>query len=706
MVFPPSTLKWFDYLVGRTSSDGTWPKSVWHEPLSALDANVGKFEEFVFEVAVARDDGAILVAEPEGKVRFVHNLRVVKDSGKDHLVIGVSGLGHTPTPVVIDSDAVKGELGPRTRLATKAPSLDDLVRAKSAGEFKSVKAGEDGEVLAERYQEAVGIFWIHPKLWKWMPTTPIPGEDLAWTLLQNFGMDSVKEGEGDDGVIGYAPSEEQKELKNFLTWLWMVANRVVKSSTKEFNGSPTVDQAFFEMGMKLKAPPEGTSASNPVQINTGEAPTVPANDAALRDALRAMATVQEEVLKNQVRDRERKKMTHRYTDENKELFRLLAAKNWQDLDSEVTRFTERLLSDKDPARALEYVQGEVERMELPCVLNTGCLVQFFSQGYVSRDFRVTPSGITLFMCRPKTVPKALPQKEREFLIRSAFGGEDLGDEGVKMFAKTDLYIPKTSDELQKQLETLLGLLKLLNGEENIAIQGYQLGLGQIIKHQTSLAMIEAQENKGMWAKLAFMMDTTFQSFLRNFLDVIAVTPTGESAIEAGREQLQWEMSNDIASIFALVKFGHLPQLHMPAVIMSSQSTRGERTPTSPASNPTGSNESDTPSRRGTLWHAKNPAPVAAWKLPAQWTMVFDFENPRKRPFCMGWPKAAHHRTGDTEYLCIRYQTEGICRKACRLAHKPSNLLTREEKEVIESKIREGVAFYEQERANAANGTSS
>lgn len=132
-----------------------------------------------------------------------------------------------------------------------------------------------------------------------------------------------------------------------------------------------------------------------------------------------------------------------------------------------------MLSNKDPVRALDYVQGQIKRMDLPCTLNnSGCLVQFFPRGYCSREFQVTPSGITLFMCHPKTVPKAM----------------------------------------------------------------------------------------------------TFQTFLRKLVNIIATAPTGTSPITIGRESLQWEMSNDIASIFALVKFGHLPKLNMPVSIVNSATT--------------------------------------------------------------------------------------------------------------------------------------
>lgn len=194
-----------------------------------------------------------------------------------------------------------------------------------------MKAGDDGEVFTVEDQEAMGIFWVHPKLWKHMPTSPISGEEMAWGLLKNFKRDVIEE-DSDELAMSYAPSEEHQELKKLLVWLWMVANRVVKSATKGFDGAKEVDQALFEVGAKFKMPPEGTSASNPVVINAGGT----ANDTALRDAIQAMATVQEEVLKNQVKDRERKMMTHRYMDENEDLFRVLSAKDWNDTEPELT----------------------------------------------------------------------------------------------------------------------------------------------------------------------------------------------------------------------------------------------------------------------------------------------------------------------------------------------------------------------------------
>jgi hypothetical protein len=146
-------------------------------------------------------------------------------------------------------------------------------------------------------------------------------------------------------------------------------------------------------------------------------------------------------------------MTHRLTDKGRKLFQMLSATDWADYEPTVPRFTEKLLADKDVGKALQYVQAEVERGRWSCVLSNNCLVQFFSQGYVGSDYQTTPSGVTIFMCRP--------QKEKEFINRSTFGKVDLGDEGVKLFAKSDLHIPKSFDELAKQLDCTVKFLQLL-----------------------------------------------------------------------------------------------------------------------------------------------------------------------------------------------------------------------------------------------------
>ena len=78
----------------------------------------------------------------------------------------------------------------------------------------------------------------------------------------------------------------------------------------------------------------------------------------------------------------------------------LVTGDWADYMPTVPRFTEKLLADKDVGKALQYVQGEVERGRWSCTLSNNCLVQFFSQGYVGRDYQTTPSGLTIFMCRP------------------------------------------------------------------------------------------------------------------------------------------------------------------------------------------------------------------------------------------------------------------------------------------------------------------
>ena len=101
------------------------------------------------------------------------------------------------------------------------------------------------------------------------------------------------------------------------------------------------------------------------------------------------------------------------------------------------------------------------------------------------------------------------QKEKEMGIRACFGKGELTDEAVKMFAKSNLYVPILQDDLVKQLKSMIGLLDSLTGPGSIASEGYCAVLSMIKENKTTLANI-ATRTEAAWAKIAYFADRLFQ----------------------------------------------------------------------------------------------------------------------------------------------------------------------------------------------------
>jgi hypothetical protein len=545
----PTTPKWLDFLLERRGRDGTWAKTAYEKPLDAMNAlNSASTDTRKLDVAATGGDAAMMVAMNNGEVKFVHDIALAK-AGGEFTLVGAIGLGHVATFVILSEESVMGTFTPASRRVGPAPSIDEFFQTTSDAAFKALKAGSTNSEhagYAGRYKG--GTFWCYPALWTRMPNHTMHAQDVAMAIIQQYPYDT----EIVEGMEVSTVTAEQQKLEGVLQWLWMVSNESIKSHTVELTDDKEAERTCLHIQNKRRGTaPTGTTGAA-LTTTTG------ATEAIFRDAMSSMTRIQEKLLDSQLQDRERKKMTHRLTDEGRRLFQMLSASDWADYyDPTVPHFTEKLLADKDVGKALQYVQGEVERGRWSCTLSNNCLVQFFAQGYVGWDYQTTPSGLTVFMCRPLSVPKPSSQKEKEFIIRSTFGKTDLGDEGVKLFAKSDLHVPKSFDELAKQLDCMVKFLQLLNGTHNIGVQGYQTALRILHGNEQELAQL-ATRRPSVWSQLAFAFDTAFQRFLRQFTQIISTTGEEESPIEKGRHTLQTFMKDDIATLFIKVPYGHLP----------------------------------------------------------------------------------------------------------------------------------------------------
>ena len=62
----------------------------------------------------------------------------------------------------------------------------------------------------------------------------------------------------------------------------------------------------------------------------------------------------------------------------------------------------------------------------------------------------------------------------KIIIKNVFGGKPgLDEEGVKVFAKSDLTLPQLLEDLQKQVSSMIKFLNLPTGAGSIASSGYR-----------------------------------------------------------------------------------------------------------------------------------------------------------------------------------------------------------------------------------------
>ena len=139
-------LKWSDWLAKAVADEASWAGVAAKKPYDHLDVNAAKgFSDNVLEVAMTHGKAALLVVETSGGdklLRFLHNLRVVKDGDGSFGIIGVSGLKSTTTFKFISEEKME-ETFKRGNRRFKIPPAKLLCLADSATDFKALKGAND-----------------------------------------------------------------------------------------------------------------------------------------------------------------------------------------------------------------------------------------------------------------------------------------------------------------------------------------------------------------------------------------------------------------------------------------------------------------------------------------------------------------------------------------------------------------------------------
>jgi hypothetical protein len=269
-------------------------------------------------------------------------------------------------------------------------------------------------------------------------------------------------------------------------------------------------QGEVQAELYLTTPTIPTDPVSPFQ-GTGTPGSETALTAALITNLNAVSRAQLESLTKEDR---KKSMLSRLSPETEGLFTLLAAHDWNDASPKLNVFAEKLLSDKDPTKALNVVHSATRNWK-GRVCECGIL-QFFSTGYMANNIHARPSGFTIFMCHPDKALSSRSTKNAQQSIRSMLGENKIDEASIKYFASQDFFLANNITEFEGQLETCILFLELMTQKKGIASEGY--GFLKSVLHdeyQTFTNLFRNDPHFGV--RLGYLADRVFQRFINKLV---------------------------------------------------------------------------------------------------------------------------------------------------------------------------------------------
>jgi hypothetical protein len=372
------------------------------------------------------------------------------------------------------------------------------------------------------------------------------------------------------------------------------------------------------------------------------------------------------------------------SERQKDLFTLLAAKDWYDTHPVLNRATERLLSSRVPEKQWNLIEDWSRKW--PGLVSKQGVVQFLSSGYASKHL---PGGFTVFMFAPLKHRKPTDKKDRVRNIKGTFGKEgSLDDEAVDFYATLDYFVPTSLSDAETQLEMAVHLLEALTHRQGIAIDGYLRGLDIIAKHRLQMYE-ELAKDKMFMARFLHFLDVVFN----NFCNDLAEYHTRSSPIESARRRLRGRMKDDIDRVMRDIHHGITPNLPLPSILEGkTESPPAAEEATTPSKRrPQGEDEDKKPP----AWWSKNPEMVEAWIIPDNKDMkdLFTSFSPQGKENIKRFPHVRHHNPAISgkKPLCIKYQCKGKCRVGCPQAHVKPTSMTEEVRTKVTEVFRKAYA---------------
>jgi hypothetical protein len=388
----------------------------------------------------------------------------------------------------------------------------------------------------------------------------------------------------------------------------------------------------------------------------------PGNHDVLRELSRSisvMAHVQNEKLQ---KDRVERSALGKLSERQKDLFTLLAARNWSDTDLGLNTQTTRLLGSRNPERQWNLLEDWSRRW--PGNISKQGAIQFLSSGYASR---VLPGGFTVFMFSPIRRRMPSDKKDRERNIRGTFEkGESLDDEAVRFYATLDYHVPTTISDAETQLEMAVLLLEAMTCRQSIATDGYNRGLEILAKNRLQVHEELAKDPMFM-ARYLHFLDVVFNTFCEDLGDYHARS----DPIYKAKRKLRGRMIDDIDRVMRDLHHGITPNLSLPSLVEDEPSDRQTNDRQADKKESASGKISESGPEKPQWW-SQNPDPISSWKLPSNKEMknLFLISTPEGKENIQRFPNVKHHNPATTgkRPLCIKYHCRGKCRVGCPNSH--------------------------------------
>ena len=364
--------------------------------------------------------------------------------------------------------------------------------------------------------------------------------------------------------------------------------------------------------------------------------------------------------------------------------------------SDPPKFLKNLMETKTPQKAIAMIRSEIWEWEGSFF--DGPFHRFLANGYLARDGnKGSPGGFTLFMFCPKNVEASLNTNKSDIALLRDYFDLDVDDDTINHYARQGWFYPSNHYDLRVQLKTACAMLDLLTGDGSIASHGLSYILNPARWDRYAPLLAERFKTENLFgAKFVYCLDRNLQVF---FSKVSKWEHSDPQSVDPDY------LRNKAETLFDKIDDGHTLGTILPSTIYGPAGSKRaiERGHLEAAAGddalPNKKPKTNSPNKRTT-----NPGPLSAtalldsaemvnektvseWLLP-RGTQYYDFFLSKDRS-TRGWPMLDDDRLANSPApMCIRFQTTGKCREACRMAHVRADAMTADNRKRIGDRFRE------------------
>ena len=549
-------------------------------------------------------------------------------------------------------------------------------------------------------------------------------------IADTTGTVGAEAGGATDGSENNTSSDETDHIEHLLAWLWACEKRMVVNSKIS---DPIYDDLLVARLRSIRSKLDSTDPTNhgpggqprnnnrarhPIPASSGnydpghlkdDREDQSATNRTRSDGLSDLALTTKEIAEvlERMENNRRQEHTKKENDKSflrnigtmqRELFTTLCTDELGEIP-EHPRFLKNLMETKTPQKAIAMIRSEIWEWEGSFF--DGPFHRFLANGYLSRDGnKGSPGGFTLFIFCPKNVEASLNTNKSDIALLRDYFGLDVDDDTVNHYAKQGWFYPSNHYDLRVQLKTACAMLDLLTGEGSIASQGLAYILSPTRWDRYAPLLAERFKTETLFgAKFVYSLDRNLQVY---FAKVSKWSPDEPDTI------VHTYLRNKAESLLDKIDDGNNLGIMLPTTIygpagakraieqdaaggdVPNNNKKGKASPNKYAAGTRANNNNVLPLTTAALLESaevKNGKVVPEWMLP-RGTQYYDFFLSKDRS-TRGWPLLDDPRlTTGPAPMCIRYQTMGKCREACRMAHVSAETMTIDNRNRISERLKE------------------